>query len=253
MSGLLTRRRILVTGGAKGIGLATVRRFVAEGAHVVVLDRDAAALKVLAQSLADRPVHVATADVTDSASVVTAVTTAADVLGGLDGVVNAAGIDLVADLETMTLADWSRVLAVNLTGPVIVMQAALPHLRAAGGGTIVNVSSGAGLSPLKHRTAYCASKAGLQMASKAVAMEAAEFGIRVNTVCPGAVETELFRSSIDHAPDPQAAYEAVRARYALQRIASPVEIAAAILWLTSAESSYVTGTAIAVDGGRTFH
>ena len=178
---------------------------------------------------------------------------AANVLGGLDGVVNAAGIDLIADLEAMTLAEWSRVLAVNLTGPMLVMQAACPHLRAAGGGTIVNVSSGAGLSPLKHRTAYCASKAGLQMSSKAVAMEAAEFGIRVNTVCPGAVETELFRSSIDHAPDPQAAYEAVRARYALQRIASPDEIAAAILWLTSAESSYVTGTAIAVDGGRTFH
>ena len=253
MSGLLTRRRILITGAAKGIGLATVRRFVSEGANIVALDRDEAALALLAQTLADGPIHVVTADVADSTSVAAAVASAADVLGGLDGVVNAAGIDLVADLEAMTLAEWSRVLAVNLTGPMIVMQAAFPHLRAAGGGTIVNVSSGAGLSPLKHRTAYCASKAGLQMASKAVAMEAAEFAIRVNTVCPGAVETELFRSSIDHAADPQAAYEAVRARYALQRIASPDEIAAAILWLTSAESSYVTGTAIAVDGGRTFH
>lgn len=253
MSGLLTRRRILVTGGAKGIGLATVQRFVDEGANVVALDRDVAALAMLAQSPANHPIHVATADVTDSVSVATAVTFAADVLGGIDGVVNAAGIDLVADLEAMALADWDRVLAVNLTGPVSVMQAALPHLRAAGGGTIVNVSSGAGLSPLKHRTAYCASKAGLQMASKVVAMEAAAFGVRVNTICPGAVETELFRSSVDHEPDPQAAYEAVRARYALQRIASPDEIAAAILWLTSAESSYVTGTVIAVDGGRTFH
>jgi NAD(P)-dependent dehydrogenase (short-subunit alcohol dehydrogenase family) len=153
----------------------------------------------------------------------------------------------------MALADWNRIIAVNLTGPMLVAQAAYPHLRTAGGGTIVNVSSGAGLSPLKHRTAYCASKAGLQMAAKALAMEAAEFGIRVNTICPGAVETELFRTSIDTAPDPVAAYEAVRARYALQRVASPEEIAAAILWLTSAESSYVTGTAIAVDGGRTFH
>ena len=100
----------------------------------------------------------------------------------------------------MTAAEWSRVLAVNLTGPMLVMRAAFPHLRAAGGGTIVNVSSGAGLSPLKHRTAYCASKAGLQMASKALAMEAAEFGIRVNTICPGAVETDLFRSRIEAAP-----------------------------------------------------
>lgn len=253
MSGLLTQRRILVTGAARGIGLATVRRFVDEGANVVALDRDEAALAMLAQSAPDAPIRVITADVTDSTSVAAAVANAAELLGGLDGVVNAAGIDLVAEFEAMTLADWSRVLAINLTGPVVVMQAAFPHLRAAGGGTIVNVSSGAGLSPLQHRTAYCASKAGLQMASKAVAMEAAAFGIRVNTVCPGAVETELFRSSIDHEPDPRAAYEAIRARYALQRIASPDEIAAAILWLTSAESSYVTGTAIAVDGGRTFH
>ena len=153
----------------------------------------------------------------------------------------------------MTLVEWNRVLAVNLTGPMLVMQAAYPFLKAAGGGTIVNVSSAAGLSPLQNRTAYCASKAALQMAGKALAIEGAAFNIRVNTVCPGAVETVLFRSSIDAAADPDAAYEAVRARYALRRIAEPEEIAAAILWLTSAESSYVTGTALAVDGGRTFH
>jgi NAD(P)-dependent dehydrogenase (short-subunit alcohol dehydrogenase family) len=152
LSGLLTRRRILVTGGAKGIGLATVRRFVDEGASIVALDRDEAALAMLAQTSTEGRIHVVAADVADGTSVATAVATAADALGGLDGVVNAAGIDLIADLEAMTLAEWSRVLAVNLTGPVIVMQAALPHLRAAGGGTIVNVSSGAGLSPLKHRT-----------------------------------------------------------------------------------------------------
>ncbi len=192
-------------------------------------------------------------DVADPAAVAAAVRAAASALGGLDGVVNAAGIDLLADIEAMTLADWQRVVAVSLTGPVLVMQAAYPYLKAAGGGTIVNVSSAAGLSPLARRTAYCASKAGLQMASKALAIEAAAFGIRVNAVCPGAVETDLFRSSIDAAADPQAAYEAVRARYALRRVAEPAEIAAAILWLTGNDSSYVTGTSIAVDGGRTFH
>lgn len=253
MSGALAGRRILITGAAKGIGLATAERFVREGARVAALDRDETALAALATRFERGRLHPATADVADPASVVAVVETCAAALGGLDGVVNAAGIDLIADIEAMALADWSRIIAVNLTGPMLVMQAAYPHLRAAGGGTIVNVSSGAGLSPLKHRTAYCASKAGLQMASKALAMEAADFGIRVNTVCPGAVETDLFRTSIDGAPDPVAAYEAVRARYALQRIAAPDEIAAAILWLTSAESSYVTGTAIAVDGGRTFH
>ncbi len=253
VSGELAGRRILVTGAAKGIGLATVERFLAEGARIVALDQDKRALAALRARFDAGSLHTAQVDVVDPAAVQAAVATAAAALGGLDGVVNAAGIDLIADIETVALADWNRILAVNLTGPMLVIQAAYPHLRDAGGSTIVNVSSGAGLSPLKHRTAYCASKAGLQMLTKSLAMEAAEFGIRVNAICPGAVETELFRSSIDTAPDPQAEYEKVRARYALHRVATPDEIAAAILWLTSAESSYVTGTAIAVDGGRTFH
>jgi len=249
----LDGRRILITGAASGIGRATAARFLQEGAAVAALDRDDAALAATRTRLAGAAIHAISCDVADGASVARAVEAAAAALGGLDGVVNAAGIDLVVDLEQMSLADWNRVLAVNLTGPMLVMQAAFRHLRAAGNATIVNVSSGAGLSPLRQRTAYCASKAGLQMASKVLAMEAAEFGIRVNTVCPGAVETPLFRSGIDAAPDPAAAYQAVRARYALQRVAEPDEIAAAILWLTSAESSYVTGVALAVDGGRTFH
>jgi NAD(P)-dependent dehydrogenase (short-subunit alcohol dehydrogenase family) len=253
MNGALAGRRILITGAAKGIGLASVARFLAEGASLAALDRDETALAAMRSRFDGGKIRTLKADVADPAAVAAAIADGAEALGGLDGVVNAAGLDLVADIEAMALTDWNRLLAVNLTGPMLVTQAAFPHLRAAGGGTIVNVSSGAGLSPLKYRTAYCASKAGLQMASKALAMEAAEFGIRVNVVCPGAVETGLFRSGIDASADPHAAYEAVRARYALQRIAAPEEIAAAILWLTSAESSYVTGTAIAVDGGRTFH
>jgi NAD(P)-dependent dehydrogenase (short-subunit alcohol dehydrogenase family) len=253
MSGALAGRRVLITGAANGIGLASVTRFLAEGASVAALDRDESALVALRRRFDGAAVHAVSADVAEPASVTTAVADSATAMGGLDGVVNAAGIDLVADIEAMTPAEWSRIIAVNLTGPMLVMRAAFPYLRESGGGTIVNVSSGAGLSPLKHRTAYCASKAGLQMASKALAMEAAEFGVRVNSICPGAVETGLFRSGIEAAPDADAAYEAVRARYALRRIAAPEEVAAAIMWLTSNESSYVTGVALAVDGGRTFH
>ena len=253
MSAALAGRRILITGAASGIGLATSARFLKEGARVAALDRDETALSAMRETLKGATIHAEPCDVSDSASVASAVEGASAALGGLDGVVNAAGIDLVAGIEEMSLSDWSRVLAVNLTGPMLVMRAAFPHLRAFEHATIVNVSSGAGLSPLKHRMAYCASKAGLQMASKALAMEAAEFGIRVNTICPGAVETPLFRSGIDASSDPVVAYETVRARYALRRVAAPDEIAAAILWLTSAESSYVTGVALAVDGGRTFH
>jgi NAD(P)-dependent dehydrogenase (short-subunit alcohol dehydrogenase family) len=257
MTGPFHGRRILVTGAAKGIGLATLVRLAAEGAHVAALDRDAPALAGLRPRLGQALGHVAAVDVADGAAVARAVKASAAALGGLDGVVNAAGVDLYAAIEAIAPADWERVLAVNLTGPFLVIQAAYPYLKAAGGGTIVNVSSAAGLSPLKNRTAYCASKAGLQMASKALAMEAAAFKIRVNTVCPGAVETELFRSgfasAFSSAPNEEAIRESVRARYALNRIAEPEEIAAAIVWLSGSDASYVTGVALAVDGGRSFH
>ncbi|MEP9372387.1 SDR family oxidoreductase [Mesorhizobium sp. KR1-2] len=244
-------RRIVVTGAAQGIGLATVERFVAAGARVGCLDRDAQALAALAERFEAETIHTAVCDVAVSAEVAKAIEACAAALGGIDGVVNSAGVDLVKPIEEMSDEAWTRIMAVNLSGPMHVCRAAFPHLRAAGGGTIVNVSSGAGLQPLRHRSAYSASKAALQMFSKSLSMEAAEFGIRVNTVCPGAVETALLHSSITE--DAEAALAAIRNRYALGRIASPDEIAAAIFWLSGPESSYVTGTAMAVDGGRTFH
>jgi NAD(P)-dependent dehydrogenase (short-subunit alcohol dehydrogenase family) len=243
-------RRILVTGGGKGIGKAAALRFLQGGAKVACLDMDETALAEMANEHGIVPLR---ADVTDTLAVTAAVNEAASAMGGLDGVVNSAGIDLQSSIEAMTDADWDRLMAVNVTGPMKVCRAATPFLKTAGGGTIVNVSSGAGLSPLKFRSAYSASKAGLQMFSKALAMELAEAGIRVNIVCPGAVETPLFRSSIADGETGEAQLESVRARYALGRIAEPDEIAAGIAWLMSTDSSYVTGVALAVDGGRTFH
>jgi NAD(P)-dependent dehydrogenase (short-subunit alcohol dehydrogenase family) len=242
-------RRILVTGGARGIGWASAERFLGGGAKVACIDRDEAALASLPRQAG---LHAITADLAAAEAVRAAVDRAATLLGGLDGVVNCAGLDLRVPIEAMSDAEWDRLMAVNLTAPMLVCRAAMPHLRSAGGASIVNVSSGAGLQPLKHRTAYCASKAGLQMFSKALALEAAEFGVRVNAVCPGAVETELFRSSLP-TDNPEPALQAVRERYALARIAEPNEIAALIAFLISREASYMTGTAIAVDGGRTFH
>jgi len=249
MSGDFTGRRILVTGGARGIGRASVERFLAGGARVACLDRDEAALAGLARRDELYPIL---ADLTDAGSVRRAVDRAADVLGGLDGIVNSAGVDLECPIEAMADEQWQHLMAVNLTGPMLICRAAVRHLREAGEGTIVNVSSGAGLQPLRHRTAYGASKAGLQMFSKALAIEAAEFGVRVNTVCPGAVDTELFRDSLPSG-EPEPALQAVRGRYALARIADPDEIAAVIAFLTSRDASYITGATIAVDGGRTFH
>lgn len=252
MSGKHTGLRFVITGGASGIGLAVAKLAIERGARAVLLDLDPVALSKAAESLGDAALPLV-CDVTDGDAVKVAVDRAAAWLGGMDAVVNSAGVDLLTPLEQADDARWARMLAVNLTGPMLVCRAAMPHLRRAGGGTIVNVSSGAGLTPLLNRTAYCATKAGVIMFGKALAIEAAADGIRVNAVCPGAVDTPLFRSSYENSADPERDLEAIRQRYALKRVAAPEEIAEAVLYLSSPASSYVTGTALAVDGGRTFH
>jgi len=246
-------QRFLVSGAASGIGLAVARLAVARGARVGLLDRDAAALAAACDALGSSVALPVVCDVSDPAAVSRAVDEASAWLGGIDAVVNSAGIDSLQPLEQLSDADWARVMAVNLTGPMLVCRAVLPHLRRAGGGAIVNVSSAAGLSPLLHRTAYCAAKAGVIMFGKALALEAAADGIRVNAVCPGAVDTPLFRTSYENSDDPARDLEAIRQRYALRRVAAPEELAEAVLFLSGPASSYITGTAMAVDGGRTFH
>lgn len=235
-------RRLVVVGGAAGIGLATACLARDAGAQVAVIDRHAA-------PAAERGF---TADMRHASEVTAAIAAAAAALDGIDGLAYCAGIDLQCPLAEMADDAWDQVIDVNLTGAMRACRAVLPHL-AGGDSSIVLVSSGAGLSPLQDRTAYCASKAGLNMLAKAMAMELAPRGIRVNALCPGAVETGLFRAALADVPDPVAALAQVQARYALKRVAEPEEIARAILFLLSTEASYVTGIAMAVDGGRTFH
>ncbi len=245
-------RRLIVSGGASGIGLAVARMAVARGARVALLDRDTAALADAVRLLGEAALALE-CDVSDALAVRTAVDRAAQWLGGVDALVNSAGIDALKSLEATSDEEWARVLAVNLTGPMLVCRAALPHLRAAGGGSIVNIASGAGLRPLPNRTAYCASKAAVIMFGKSLAIETAADGIRVNAVCPGAIDTPLFRTSYENADDPERALAEIRERYALGRIAAPEEVAEAVLYLSGPGASYITGTALAVDGGRTFH
>lgn len=245
----LRGRRVLVTGAASGIGLAVARLFRSEGARVAMLDRDEAALGKAGVAGATTLV----CDVADERQVRAAVSQAATALGGLDGVVNSAGIDLMRPFEQMTAAEWARVMAVDLTGPMLVCHAALPALKQAGCGTIVNIASGAALRPLEHRTAYCAAKAGLVMFGKTLAVDLAADHIRVNAICPGIVDTPLFRSSWTGAADPEAELARILERYVIKRPGEPEEIAQAALYLTGDESSFVTGAALAVDGGRTFH
>jgi NAD(P)-dependent dehydrogenase (short-subunit alcohol dehydrogenase family) len=237
----LAGRRILITGGASGIGKATAALFRAEGAQVAILDRPGSASEGIFVPV----------DVADATSVQQAVRAAESAMGGLDGVVNAAGIFSAAGLSDTTPDLFSQTMAVNLMGTFLIIQAAAPILLASGAGTIVNIGSGVGITPTgPGSTAYVASKGGVIAMSKALAMELAP-KVRVNVVCPGAVETPMTQGFLRNATgevDPKTV-----ARYALQRVASPDEIAAGILFLTSAESSFVTGVTLPVDGGRTFH
>ncbi len=242
----LAGRRILITGAASGIGRASAELFASEGAALALLDRND-------QGLADFDAIPCPADVTDVTAVAAAIAAATSGLGGLDGVVNCAGKDQLGRLTEVAPADWNEIIAVNLTGAANVCRAAVPCLQAARGGSIVNVASGAGLFPLPERTAYCAPKAGRVMVSKTLASAVADAGVRVNAVCPGAIDTPMLAGSYQDAPDPAAEKAMIQQRYLLRRFGTAGEIAAAILFLSSADASYITGTAMAVDGGRTFY
>jgi NAD(P)-dependent dehydrogenase (short-subunit alcohol dehydrogenase family) len=243
--GRLAGRRLLVTGAGSGIGKATAELFAREGARMALLDFNADSVGKVAAALEAEPFVL---DVADEEKVRRTVSEAAERLGGLDGLANVAGMAIPAPLPQTTLADWNRVIAVNLTGPFLICREARPYLEDNERATIVNVSSGSALLPISLAIgSYVASKAGLIGFSKALAYELAP-KIRVNVVCPGAVDTPILPDVVrDSANDPE------RSPYALKRVATPEEIAEAVLFLTSHESSYVTGTTFAVDGGRTFH
>ncbi|SCK10579.1 NAD(P)-dependent dehydrogenase, short-chain alcohol dehydrogenase family [Variovorax sp. HW608] len=246
MDARLQGRHVLITGAASGIGRATAELFARHGARLALLDRDAAAVREVARQF---DAFHAAIDVADEALVRAAVRDAAQAMDDtIDAVVNSAGMAIPAPLADTRLEDWNRVLAVNLTGPFLLCREALPWLRRAEGSTIVNVSSGSALLPVGMAiSSYVASKSGLIALTKALASELGP-QIRANAVCPGAVDTPLLPDVLRvKAQDP------AQSPYALKRIATPEEIAQAILYLTSSESSYVTGTALAVDGGRTFH
>ncbi len=241
----LAGRRILITGGASGIGRATAELFMKEGCRVALLDRRESNVLAVASAVG---AHAVVADVTDASAVTKGVQDAAESLRGFDGLVNAAGIAGGQRLSETDETHWRRVLEVNLTGPLLVTRAALPFLQASLTATIVNVASGIALRPLAGQGAYAASKAGLLAWTKVLAQELAP-KIRVNATCPGPTDTPLMRA---HVPE-GTTFDRLQERYALQRLGEVTEQAQAILFLTGPESNFITGVSLAVDGGRTFH
>jgi NAD(P)-dependent dehydrogenase (short-subunit alcohol dehydrogenase family) len=247
-AGRLAGRRIVIAGGGSGIGLATVRLFASEGATLVILDREAPMAEAAAASCGGTAVTV---DITDEQAVAAAIAKAVEVLGGIDGLVNTAGMFDPAALADTDLVLWSRMMAVNLTGTYLLCRHALPALRSAGEATIVTLGSATGLLPTgPGSAAYAASKGGVIALSRSLAAEAAP-DVRVNCVCPGMVDTPMTTAVLR---DQSGSIKpTITGNYALRRAADASEIAATILFLTSRDSSFVTGTALAADGGRTFH
>ena len=233
-----------VTGGARGIGLATVKRFLADGWRVALLDIDEETLNRSAAYLHTDAVLPIYCDVADAAGVTKAFSAVAQKFGRLDVLVNNAGIAIFKPILNITYEEWSRVLAVNLTGPFLCTQAAAPLIRDSGGGAIVNITSISGLRASTLRTAYGTSKAGLAHLTQQQAIELASLGIRVNAVAPGPVDTAMAKAV--HTPEIRAAYhDAIPLnRYGLEH-----ELAEAIFFLCSDRASYITGQTIAVDGG----
>lgn len=233
----------IVTGGASGIGAATAEALLAAGARVAVLDRSTEG--------APEGALTVTADVTDRASVVAAVDEAARALGGLDVVVNNAGISAVGTVEQNDDEQWARVLDVNVVGMARVSAAALPWLRRSEHAVIVNLCSIAALNGLPDRALYAASKGAVLALTFAMATDHVAEGVRVNAVSPGTVSTPFVERMLQGFDDPVAERAALDARQATGRMVSPAEVADAILYLASPRSASTTGSVLDVDGGVT--
>jgi NAD(P)-dependent dehydrogenase (short-subunit alcohol dehydrogenase family) len=235
----------LVTGAARGIGLATAKRFLAEGWKVALLDIDGDNLKRTFATLERQDAALAiVADVSDPAQVERAFREFSARFKRLDALINNAGIAIFGPILQTSFADWSRVLAVNLNGPFLMTQAAVPLMRDNGGGAVVNITSISGLRASTLRVAYGTSKAGLAHLTKQQAAEFGALGIRVNAVAPGPVDTAMAKAV--HTPEIRADYHD---HMPLNRYGLEEELANAIYFLASDQASYITGQVLAVDGG----
>jgi meso-butanediol dehydrogenase / (S,S)-butanediol dehydrogenase / diacetyl reductase len=235
----------LVTGAARGIGLATARRFLAQGWRVALLDIDGDTLQATEAALAlPERVLALHADVAVEAEVAAAVARIDQRFGRLDALINNAGVAVFKPLLQTTAAEWQRVIDVNLTGPFLCTQACAPLMRRHGGGAVVNIASISGLRASTLRVAYGTSKAALIHLTRQQAAELGTVGIRVNAIAPGPVETAMARQV--HTPDIRAGYHDA---IPLARYGTEEEIAAAVWFLCSPEAAYVNGQTLAVDGG----
>jgi NAD(P)-dependent dehydrogenase (short-subunit alcohol dehydrogenase family) len=251
VAGRLEGKVVLITGGGTGIGRVCAVLFAREGARVAVAGRRTAPLHQVADEIisAGGEALAIACDVSQARQAEQCVRTAVERFGRLDILVNNAGALHVATAEGTSENDWSRLMDTNAKGVFLMSRAAMPELRRAGGGAIVNIGSILGLIGMKNRAAYCASKGAVTLLTKAMALDHAAEGVRVNCICPSLVETELVQGLFTSQPDPKAARQARVEQIPLGRLGRPEDVANLALFLASEESSWITGAAIPLDGG----
>lgn len=251
-----TGRVALITGGSGGIGLATAHAFAERGADVIITgrDRERGAAAVEGLSRHGRTTRFVSGDVGDARHVAAVYADIDATFGRLDIVFNNAGVAAVGPIDMVDEAAWDACIDTNLKGTFLVSREAIPRLRAGGGGVIINNASNAGLLARARDPVYCASKAGLIMLTRAMALGHAADRIRVNAVCPGPVDAPGMEASLARAADPEAERRAVIAASPLAaahaRMIQAEEIASAVLYLCSDEAAMITGAVLSIDGGK---
>jgi NAD(P)-dependent dehydrogenase (short-subunit alcohol dehydrogenase family) len=243
----MSGRVVVVTGAGSGIGHATALAFAGTGARVLAADLDAAAAAETAK-LAQDAILATHVDVADEASVEALFRLCDEELGAPAVLANVAGIGSTTTAPDTPLEVWERVLAVNARGTFLCCKHAIPRMVAAGGGSIVNIASVAGLVGLRSRAAYCASKGAVVALTRALALDHAGEGVRVNCICPGTVDSPWVRRLLDDAGE---SLDELVARQPMGRLGDPAEVAAAVLYVASDAAAFMTGSAVVIDGGLT--
>jgi meso-butanediol dehydrogenase/(S,S)-butanediol dehydrogenase/diacetyl reductase len=238
----------IVTGAGSGIGRATAKLFADNGAKVVVADVNAAAARLTAAEIGNDAIGVGV-DVSQAAEVEAMVAVVVEKWGRIDVLINNAGFGMTGNVVTIAEADWDRIMAVNLKGIFLCSKYTIPVMVRQGGGAIVNTTSYTAVSAIADRTAYVASKGAISALTRAMALDHAKQGIRVNAVAPGTIDSPYFQKIFSQSDNPEKLREEFNARAAMNRMGLPEEIAEAMLFLASDRSRFATGSVLTVDGG----